>query len=206
MKHTLFTIALALLLPCLAWSFIMPPKLFQIVEYSSIISYAKIISVGEKDFKVLTLRGIKACEKWDTITIFKNTEWQINENCRHSIGKSAIFFINTDKENKNTVEWSFDQGEMMVVNDSAFIKYPLAYSSFPLKKYLCNDKTSEMPCLPVSVIHKGIRLYLSNLELINKELEENNVGEETAFKDGPLNKLPYNEFLHLLIEDKRNRN
>jgi len=175
------------------------PKL---IENAKVIVYGQIISVDKTTFKVVTIKKIKSTSSSDTLTIKKFKNWECAfRYSTYEIGQKALFFLVTNKNDELQTMGIGNEGEMIVRSDSAFIE-DYGQKIFEVKKYNFISRYTPFICLNVETVIKGIKIYLENAELINKELNRDSPGT-IAYQYSTIEKLQKNDFLSVVIDQKQ---
>jgi hypothetical protein len=185
-----------------AYSFYTLTDLTDLIEKSDFIVYGEIHQIGTLNIKIILHDKIKGEIVSDTLQFRKFSNWSCASRYEnYEIGQEAIFFLKRHKDNRIYGMGAGNEGEMLVKNDTAYFEdfkrntkggQKVEYLN-PYVKYLLFD---------VNVVITGLRIYLDNLEIIQKEYLIPNPGTVICF-NYEVQKLSQNEFYQFALRQKQ---
>jgi len=196
-----------LIILCLFGSKISPgsysgTSLIQLVERATSISYGRIVSVGKDEFKILVLCNVKSCKQHDTISIQKFKDWTCaSRYSGYAVGQEAVFFLSSYK-GKLAPIGSANEGELIVKNDTGYVESDTKQSLKAKPVDFIPTYSAFIP-MPVQTIVEGLKLYLENREIIDQQYASKKGTGTVVYQYDHTAMLPKNDFLTLLIDQKR---
>ncbi len=171
-----------------------------LVEDSKIIAYGKIISVETETFKIVILKNIKQCKRFDTLTIQKFANWTCaTRYAAYKTEQEGVFFMQLSKEKKLIIMGAANEGEIITKNDVCYLNdYESNFKTGEIFDFI--SKYSKYIHLPLKTVEAGIKVYLEEFKPLNY-MPANNESGTVAYKYEPLNKNS-NVFYNLLYEQK----
>ncbi len=177
-------------------------SLTQLVETAKVICYGKIIAVENGTFKLIILRPIKACRQNDTISIRKFANWTCaSRYAEYSTYQEGVFFLSL-YEGKLATIGAANEGELIVKEGIGYIQN-YDQHVFKAKKIDFISKYQEYICINLQTIIDGLKIYLENQETIDRQFAQKNDRERVAYQYNYTDKLPKNDFLDILIDQKQ---
>jgi hypothetical protein len=183
-------------------SYIATP-LHQLIERSTWIVSGTIIRVEDETFTISISDKIKGNNIADTLKIRKFFNWTCAfRHAPYKEGQAAIYFLSIDsKTGLPKTLGAANEGELIIDNKKVYVKdsgklykgSKIIQSISPYTPYASFD-------IPTAL--NGIRLYLENHELIEKELTNKTDGK-TVYQYSYTGHLPKNDFLLMAIDEKK---
>lgn len=153
-------------------------------------------------FKILALKKIKCFLKSDTIIIQKYIDWTCASRYqKYQLGQEAIYFLEINSKNKLETMGAANEGELVVKSDTAYV-YSHDSRTFESNIYPFISDFQKYIKASLKTTISGIKLYLDNLDGINREIYRKGPGQ-VAYQYSSIDRLPYNFFLNIVIDQKR---
>lgn len=185
---------------------IIPTYLPELIKWSKIIVYGKIISVDKNSFRIITIIKIKSSInnfKTDTLTIkkFENISCGARY-AEYEIGQEAIFFLKLNEENQLRTMGGGNAGELIVNSKMVYISN-YNQEIFEAKLYDFINGYYEFIRIDLATTIEGIRIYIDKLEQIEMELNRSSPSTSVVYQYSVIDKLPDNDFLKIVIDQRK---
>lgn len=202
MRNILLLLTIALLNWNAAQASYLGTNLPALAEGSNIIVYGRIVAVEQATFKVAVIKRIRLSVASDTLTIRKFHNWTCAARyTEYKTGQEAVFFLQLTKDNKLRVMGAANEGELIVRSNTAYIRdYGQERVTSSTIQFI--SSYSKFISIDIGTVIKGLRLYIDNLEAITKELKNDSPGT-VAYQYSHIKRLPRNDFLDILIDQKQ---
>lgn len=201
MSKKLVTLFLILFTHIFAYACYQRTFLPNLIENSDIIIWGEIVSITKKTFTIDQKVFIKNRKNQNLITIQRFQNWECDRRfSEYKIGQEAIYFIEYTSEGNLRVMGAANEGELVVQQNIAFV-HGRTNSDLCTQNVEFMGEMRKFCVLNVSEVIEGIKIYLDNLNSINKVYTETPPGTITFTWFG-LENLPQNDFLKIILEQK----
>jgi hypothetical protein len=202
MRKALIIILFAFGFSIHSFSFSPVNSISDLIEKSDYIVFGEIFQIGTLNIKIIIHDKIKGELRADTIQVRKFNNWShASEYEKYEIGQKLIFFLWLNSEN---IIYGMGGGgnvdEIQVINDTAYIEN-FMHQEIGGQKIPDLHPYAKYHIFEFQVVMDGLKTYVDNLELIEREYLVATAGTVQLFS-GEVQSLSQNEFYQFAIQQK----
>ena len=185
-----------------SYSFYTLTDLTSLIEKSDIIIYGEIYQIGTLNIKILVHEQLKGGNVTDTLQFRKFINWSCaNRYAKYEIGQEAIFFLRIHDDNRIYGMGAGNEGEILVKDSiTYFQEYERASTEGQVVEFL--NPYAKYILFDVQLVIDGLRTYLNNIDIINREYEISPPGTVRIFNYEVMN-ISQNDFYQYALKQKR---